>query len=90
MLSSSISAIAATGPTLLVVSPCPACTGGYSRAYLHYLFGARELTALRLVTLHNLAFIARLMADLRAAIAAGTLAEVAAAVRGGAAPGGLA
>jgi queuine tRNA-ribosyltransferase len=70
--------------------PCPACAGGYSRAYLHYLFGARELTALRLVTLHNLAFVARLMADLRAAIAAGTLAEVAAAVRGGAAPGGLA
>ncbi len=70
--------------------PCPACAGGYSRAYLHYLFSARELTALRLVTLHNLAFIARLMADLRAAIAAGRLAEVAAAVRGGAAPGGLA
>jgi queuine tRNA-ribosyltransferase len=70
--------------------PCPACAGGYSRAYLHYLFGARELTALRLVTLHNLAYVARLMADLRAAIAAGTLAEVAAAVRGGAAPGGLA
>ena len=70
--------------------PCPACAGGYSRAYLHYLFGARELTALRLVTLHNLAFVARLMADLRAAIAAGRLAEVAAAVRGGAAPGGLA
>src|SRR5690242_17321163 len=39
--------------------PCPACAGGYSRAYLHYLFGARELTALRLVTLHNLAFVAR-------------------------------
>ena len=70
--------------------PCPACAGGYSRAYLHYLFSARELTALRLVTLHNLAFVARLMADLRAAIAAGRLAEVAAAVRGGAAPGGLA
>lgn len=70
--------------------PCPACAAGYSRAYLHYLFAARELTALRLVTLHNLAFVARLMADLRAAIAAGTLAEVAAAVRDGAAPGGLA
>ena len=70
--------------------PCPACAGGYSRAYLHYLFGARELTALRLVTLHNLSYVARLMADLRAAIAAGTLAEVAAAVRGGAAPGALA
>jgi queuine tRNA-ribosyltransferase len=70
--------------------PCPACAGGYSRAYLHYLFAARELTALRLVTLHNLAYVARLMADLRAAIAAGTLAQAAAAVRGGAAPGGLA
>jgi len=68
--------------------PCPACAGGYSRAYLHYLFGARELTALRLVTLHNLAYVARLMADLRAAIAAGTLAQAAAAVRDGAAPRG--
>jgi len=66
--------------------PCPACAGGYSRGYLNYLFSIRELTALRLVTLHNLAYVARLMADLRAAIAAGTLAEVAAAVRGGAAP----
>jgi queuine tRNA-ribosyltransferase len=67
--------------------PCPACAGGYSRAYLHYLFAARELTALRLVTLHNLAYVARLMAELRAAIASGRLAEVAAAVRAGAAPG---
>jgi len=67
--------------------PCPACAVGYSRAYLHHLLRARELTALRLITLHNLAFIARLMADLRAAIAAGTLAETAAALRAGAAPG---
>jgi len=70
--------------------PCPACSNGFTRAYLHYLFSVRELTALRLVTLHNLAFIARLMADLRAAIANGTLAEVAAAIRAGAAPGALA
>ena len=70
--------------------PCPACAGGYSRAYLHYLFAAHELTALRLVTLHNLSFVARLMADLRAAIAAGTLAKVAAEMRAGASPGGLA
>jgi queuine tRNA-ribosyltransferase len=70
--------------------PCPACAGGYSRAYLHYLFAARELTALRLVTLHNLSYIARLMADLRAAIAEGRLAQAAASVRGGAAPAGLA
>jgi queuine tRNA-ribosyltransferase len=67
--------------------PCPACAGGFSRAYLHYLFGIRELTALRLVTLHNLSYVARLMADLRGAVAAGTLAEVAAAVRAGASPG---
>ena len=69
--------------------PCPACTEGYSRAYLNYLFGARELTALRLATLHNLAYVARLMADLRAAIAADTLAEAAASVRAGAAPRGI-
>jgi queuine tRNA-ribosyltransferase len=67
--------------------PCPACSGGYSRAYLHYLLRARELTGARLVTLHNLSFMARVMADLRDAIAAGRLAETAAALRAGAAPG---
>jgi queuine tRNA-ribosyltransferase len=70
--------------------PCPACAAGFSRAYLHYLLRARELTALRLVTLHNLSFIARLMEDLRAAVDAGRLGEVAAALRGGAAPGAVA
>jgi queuine tRNA-ribosyltransferase len=70
--------------------PCPACAAGYSRAYLHHLLRARELTAMRLITVHNLAFIARLMADLRAAIAAGALAEAAAALRAGAAPGAVA
>ena len=67
--------------------PCPACSAGFSRAYLHYLLRAGELTALRLVTLHNLSFIARLMADLRAGIDGGRLGEVAAALRAGAAPG---
>ena len=52
--------------------PCPACSRGYTRSYLHYLLRAGELTALRLVTLHNLSFIAALMEDLRAAIDAGT------------------
>ncbi|HUA06424.1 MAG TPA: tRNA guanosine(34) transglycosylase Tgt [Solirubrobacteraceae bacterium] len=70
--------------------PCPACSGGFTRAYLHYLLRAGELTALRLVTLHNLSFIARLMADLRDAIDGGRLAEVAAGLRGGAAPGTVA
>lgn len=65
---------------------CPACGPGFSRAYLHHLFKLRELTALRLVSLHNLHFVARLMDDLREAIAAGHLAERARALRGGEAP----
>jgi queuine tRNA-ribosyltransferase len=69
---------------------CPACAGAFSRAYLHYLLRAGELTALRLVTLHNLWFIARLMEDLRSAVDGGRLGEVAAALRGGAAPAGIA
>ena len=62
---------------------CPACDAGYSRAYLHHLLHARELTGLRLVTLHNLSFISELMASLRAAIDAGRLGETAAALRSG-------
>jgi queuine tRNA-ribosyltransferase len=68
--------------------PCPSCATGYTRGYLRYLFKQRELTAVRLLTVHNLAYLARLMADLRAAIAAGTLAERGAALRHGAAPHG--
>ena len=66
--------------------PCPACSRGYTRAYLHYLLRARELTALRLITLHNLTFIARLMEELRTGIEEGRLEEVARAVRSGGAP----
>jgi queuine tRNA-ribosyltransferase len=64
--------------------PCPACAPGFSRAYLHYLLKAGELTALRLVTLHNLTFIAALMRQLRDAVERGNLGEVAAALRAGA------
>jgi queuine tRNA-ribosyltransferase len=71
---------------LLDGCPCPACAEGYTRAYLHYLLKAREHTAMRLLTIHNLAYLQRLMAELRAAIDAGRLPQVAAAVRGGAAP----
>ena len=46
--------------------PCPACALGLSRGYFRYLAKARELTGMRLLTLHNLAFVARLMARLRA------------------------
>jgi queuine tRNA-ribosyltransferase len=66
--------------------PCPSCEAGFTRGYLRYLLRQKELTALRLLTVHNLAYLARLMADLRAAIAAGALAERAAALRAGAAP----
>jgi queuine tRNA-ribosyltransferase len=65
---------------------CPACAKGFSRAYLSYLVRARELTGARLVTMHNLAFLARLMADLRQAIDESRLREVAAAWRRGAPP----
>jgi queuine tRNA-ribosyltransferase len=68
--------------------PCPTCRAGFSRAYLHHLLKIGEPTAGRLLTLHNLSFIAALMADLRAAIAADRLAETAAALRAGAVPGG--
>jgi queuine tRNA-ribosyltransferase len=71
---------------LLEGCPCDACAQGYSRAYLHYLLKAREQTAQRLLTRHNLAYVQRLMAELRAAIDADRLPEAAAAVRGGAAP----
>jgi queuine tRNA-ribosyltransferase len=74
---------------LLEGCPCPACAHGHSRAYLHYLLKARETTGMRLLTLHNLAYLERLMAELRAAIGAGRLAEVTAALRAGAAPWAL-
>ena len=67
--------------------PCPACALGLSRGYVRYLVHARELTGMRLLTLHNLAFVARVMEDLRGAILAGRLPQVAAALRAGAAPG---
>jgi queuine tRNA-ribosyltransferase len=60
---------------------CHACTHGLSRAYLSYLVRAGELTGMRLLTEHNLAFLASLMADLRAAILDGQLNIVANSLR---------
>jgi queuine tRNA-ribosyltransferase len=68
--------------------PCPSCEAGYTRGYVRYLLKQRELTAVRLLTVHNLAYLARLMADLRRAIATGTLPERTAALRAGASPSG--
>ncbi len=66
--------------------PCPACAIGYTRGYLRYMTKARELTAQRLVTLHNLAFVERVVRRLRGAVLGGTLARAAAALRAGEAP----
>jgi queuine tRNA-ribosyltransferase len=71
---------------LLDGCPCPACGHGYTRAYLHYLLRAKEQTAQRLITIHNLAYLQRLMAALRDAVDTGTLAAAAQAVWDGAAP----
>ena len=43
----------------------------YSRAYIHHLFKAKEFLGQTLLTLHNLAFVVRLVDDVRAAMAAG-------------------
>ncbi|MBY6115538.1 tRNA guanosine(34) transglycosylase Tgt [Mameliella alba] len=53
---------------------CPACTG-YSRAYLHHVFRAGEMISGMLLTWHNLHYYQELMADMRAAIEAGTFAD---------------
>jgi queuine tRNA-ribosyltransferase len=47
----------------------------FSRAYLRHLFMAEELLAYRLLSLHNVRFYLRLMADLRAAIGRGAFGE---------------
>jgi queuine tRNA-ribosyltransferase len=67
--------------------PCPACAAGHSRGYVRYLVKNREQQGARLLTIHNLAFLSRLMADLRAAIERGTLTATSAALLAGAAPG---
>jgi len=61
---------------------CHACEHGLSRAYLSYLARAGELTGARLLTEHNLAFLARLMGELRQAVLDGQLSAVATRLRG--------
>ena len=50
---------------------CPACRE-FSRGYLRHLLKAEEILGLRLVSLHNLHFYLNLMAQVRAALEAGT------------------
>lgn len=55
---------------------CPTCRN-YSRAYLRHLFATKEMLGPRLATLHNVRFMTRLMEDIRAAISAGQLDQLA-------------
>jgi queuine tRNA-ribosyltransferase len=63
----------ATGP-LDPSCTCYTCTQ-FSRAYLHHLFRAGEILGSMLNTIHNLHFYQTIMAEMRAAIEAGTLNE---------------
>jgi queuine tRNA-ribosyltransferase len=53
---------------------CYTCTH-YSRAYLHHLIHANELLAPILLSYHNLAFLIRLMQDVRQAIQSGNFVK---------------
>jgi queuine tRNA-ribosyltransferase len=57
----------------------PSCTchtcGHFSRAYLHHLQRANEITGARLNTVHNLHFYLTIMDEMRQAIAAGTFEQ---------------
>ena len=70
---------------LVAGCPCLACQR-HDRDYVSYLSRAEELTAVRLIVLHNLTYMRELTDRARAAIAAGRFADYRAAVLAGAAP----
>jgi queuine tRNA-ribosyltransferase len=65
--------------------PCPACRN-HDRDYISYLSRAEELTAVRLLCLHNLTYMQQLVSRARQAIVNGELEAYSAAVLAGAAP----
>jgi queuine tRNA-ribosyltransferase len=65
--------------------PCLACTR-YSRAYVHYLSRAEELSGVRLLTIHNLVYTLEIVRGAREAIRAGSLGAYRDAILAGAAP----
>jgi len=64
---------------------CPACAA-HDRDYLNYLSRSQELTAVRLITMHNLTYMQRLAAASREQIAAGSFDAFSSAVLDGATP----
>jgi len=65
--------------------PCAACQS-HSRAYIHYLSRAEELTGVRLLSLHNLTYLEQLVRRAREAIGTGSYAAYAQAVLAGIPP----
>ncbi|HKG37202.1 MAG TPA: tRNA guanosine(34) transglycosylase Tgt [Solirubrobacterales bacterium] len=64
---------------------CEACSR-HTRAYLHYLARNKDLTGTRLLTLHNLTYMERLVAAAREAIRGARFGDYSESVLGGAAP----
>ena len=50
---------------------CAACTGGFTRAYLHHLYAANEVLSAILASIHNVHFYQRLVRESRRAIVEG-------------------
>jgi queuine tRNA-ribosyltransferase len=54
---------------------CPACQGGFSRAYLHHLTKTQEVLGWQLIGLHNLWFYHDLMRQIRESVLRGDFAQ---------------
>lgn len=52
------------------------CSSAYSRAYIHHLLKAGEILGMQILAQHNVAMMARLMREIRAAIADNTLEQL--------------
>jgi len=65
--------------------PCATCAD-HSRAYVHYLSRAQELTGVRLLVLHNLTYLERLVSEAREAIGASRFGPYREAILAGSAP----
>ncbi|MCG8588360.1 MAG: tRNA guanosine(34) transglycosylase Tgt [Proteobacteria bacterium] len=54
---------------------CAACTGGFTRAYLHHLFAANEILSAILCAIHNVHFYEQLAGEARRAVLEGRFAD---------------
>jgi queuine tRNA-ribosyltransferase len=78
-------ALATEEAPLVEGCPCSTCTG-HSAGYVHYLSRAEELTGVRLLAVHNLTYLERLVRGAREAIAATRFGAYHEAILGGAPP----